>query len=191
MSKYLKPRTLYLAALGLAAMVTVDMVRRVRRQDFDMPDAVSDTMGAVSGTMGAVTQRVSATAGAVTSRAGKMVDAVRPGHADTDDVDMEIEIAIDAQMPVVAGSEADATAVAEAIEEAVEEAAGDMAEAAGQDLTEIKGIGPTYARRLQAVGIMTYADVAAADPEYLREVTRATGAQADPETWIAEAKAMS
>ena len=58
MSKYLKPRTLYLAALGLAAMVTVDMVRRVRRQDFDMPESVSDTVGAV-------TQRVSATAGAV------------------------------------------------------------------------------------------------------------------------------
>ncbi len=100
MSKYLKPRTLYLAALGLAAMVTVDMVRRVRRQDFDMPESVSDTVGAV-------TQRVSATAGAVTSRAGKMVDAVRPGHADTEDVDIEIEV----ELPVEVGSEADATAV--------------------------------------------------------------------------------
>lgn len=185
MSKYLKPRTLYLAALGLAAMMTVDMVRRVRRQEFDVPDSVSDTVDAV-------TQRVAATAGAVTARAGKIVEAVRPGHDGYEDIEMEmVEVEREVQLPVEAGSEADVTAVAEEIEEAVEEAVAELAEAAAQDLTEIKGIGPTYARRLHAVGIMTYADVANADPEYLREVTRATGAQADPEAWIAEARAMS
>lgn len=184
MSKYLKPRTIYLAALGLAAMITVDMVRRVRSREIDVPESVSETVDAV-------TRRVSATAEAVTAQASKMVDTVRPGHAEMEEVEMEI-VAVDDEpvLPVESGSAVDAAAVAEAVEDAVEEAVAEIEAASAQDLTEIKGIGPTYARRLQAAGILTYADVAAADPEYLREVTRATGAQADPETWIAEARAM-
>ena len=57
------------------------------------------------------------------------------------------------------------------------------AKTGADDLTEIKGIGPTYAKRLVAAGITTFADLAAASPDYLREVTKAT-AMADPQDWI-------
>lgn len=60
------------------------------------------------------------------------------------------------------------------------------AKAKKDDLTEIKGIGPTYARRLSAAGITTFAELAAASPDRLREVTRAT-AMTNPEEWIAQA----
>jgi predicted flap endonuclease-1-like 5' DNA nuclease len=58
---------------------------------------------------------------------------------------------------------------------------------APDDLTEIKGIGPTFARRLIEAGITTFADVANASPDYLREVTHAS-AVAHPEEWIADAQ---
>ena len=58
------------------------------------------------------------------------------------------------------------------------------------DLTEIKGIGPTFARRLAEAGITTFAAVAAASPDFLREVTKAT-AVAKPDEWIAQARAMA
>lgn len=58
---------------------------------------------------------------------------------------------------------------------------------APDDLTEIKGIGPTFARRLAEANITTFADIANASPEYLREVTHAP-AVARPEEWIAEAR---
>jgi len=57
------------------------------------------------------------------------------------------------------------------------------------DLTAIKGIGPTFAKRLNDAGIMTFAALAAATPEQLREVTRAP-AVANPEEWIAQARSM-
>lgn len=55
------------------------------------------------------------------------------------------------------------------------------------DLTEIKGIGPTFARRLAEAGITTFAAVAAASPDHLREVTKAT-AIANPDEWVAQAR---
>lgn len=61
--------------------------------------------------------------------------------------------------------------------------------AAKDDLTEIKGIGPVFARRLTDVGITTFADLAQASPDHLREVTQAT-AVANPEEWIAQAREM-
>lgn len=57
------------------------------------------------------------------------------------------------------------------------------------DLTEIKGIGPTFARRLADAGITTFADLAKASPDHLREVTQAT-AVANPEEWVAQAREM-
>jgi large subunit ribosomal protein L21 len=58
---------------------------------------------------------------------------------------------------------------------------------AKDDLTEIKGIGPTFAGRLAEAGITTFADLAKASPDHLREVTNAT-AVASPEEWIEEAR---
>ena len=60
---------------------------------------------------------------------------------------------------------------------------------APDDLTAIKGIGPVFAKRLNEAGITTYADLAAAAADHLREMTNAT-ATADPEEWIAQARAM-
>lgn len=60
--------------------------------------------------------------------------------------------------------------------------------AGADDLTELKGIGPTFARRLKEAGYTTYADIAAASADALREVTQAP-AMANPEEWIAEARA--
>jgi len=42
---------------------------------------------------------------------------------------------------------------------------GDKAAAAVEDLTELKGIGPTYAARLEEMSILTRSDLVAADPQ--------------------------
>jgi len=57
------------------------------------------------------------------------------------------------------------------------------------DLTAIKGIGPTYARRLSEAGYTHYADLAQATPEALREITKAPP-MADPEAWIEQARGL-
>jgi large subunit ribosomal protein L21 len=59
---------------------------------------------------------------------------------------------------------------------------------AADDLTEIKGIGPVFAERLRQAGMTTFADVAKASAEQLREVTHATSV-ANPDEWIEQAKA--
>lgn len=59
---------------------------------------------------------------------------------------------------------------------------------AADDLTEIKGIGPVFAERLRQAGITTFADVAQASADQLRDVTHATSV-ANPDEWIEQAKA--
>lgn len=58
------------------------------------------------------------------------------------------------------------------------------------DLTAIKGIGPTFAKRLTEAGLTTYAAVAGASAEQLREVTKAPP-MANPDEWIAQARDMA
>ncbi len=55
-------------------------------------------------------------------------------------------------------------------------------------LEVIKGIGPVYARKLNAAGVVTFADLAAASVEQLRAIVAPEG-QVVPhiETWIAQA----
>jgi len=56
-------------------------------------------------------------------------------------------------------------------------------------LEEIKGIGPVFATRLDLAGIHTYADLAAASEDQLREIIGTRGVQvANFGRWIAEAK---
>lgn len=59
------------------------------------------------------------------------------------------------------------------------------------DLTKINGIGRTFARRLQEVGVYSYAKLATLTPEYVKEVTKVQDWQGDPAEWIAEAKKMT
>lgn len=56
------------------------------------------------------------------------------------------------------------------------------------NLEEIDGIGATYARRLRAAGIRTFADLAALTPEQVRKAAKAQPWQGDPAAWIAQAK---
>jgi predicted flap endonuclease-1-like 5' DNA nuclease len=58
------------------------------------------------------------------------------------------------------------------------------------DLTTIKGVGPTYARRLAEAGINTYDELAGTSPQMLRDVTHAL-ASSDVEEWIAQARSLS
>ncbi len=60
------------------------------------------------------------------------------------------------------------------------------------DLTQINGIGPTYAKRLHAAGITTFAQLAAQDADRLREITKIKEWQAaDPADWITTAKTIN
>ena len=54
------------------------------------------------------------------------------------------------------------------------------------DLESIQGIGPAYARRLNDAGILTFAELAKADPDNLRQITATT--RWDPQNWIDEAR---
>jgi hypothetical protein len=56
---------------------------------------------------------------------------------------------------------------------------------AKDDLTEIKGVGPTYASRLAEVGILTFADLAKADAAKVAEVAKVSEKVAG--SWIAAA----
>ncbi len=58
----------------------------------------------------------------------------------------------------------------------------------GDDLTQIKGIGPTYAKRLKDAGLTTYTDIANASADQLRDIT---SAKADPSEWINEARSLN
>lgn len=59
------------------------------------------------------------------------------------------------------------------------------------NLQEINGIGATYARRLGAAGIHTFADLAALTPAEALELAKAQPWQADTAAWIAEAREKS
>lgn len=64
----------------------------------------------------------------------------------------------------------------------------DQATPAADDLTEIDGIGPTFAKRLEAAGIYSFASLAQQTPESVREVAKVADWQGDPANWIADAR---
>lgn len=59
------------------------------------------------------------------------------------------------------------------------------------DLTAIKGIGPTFARRLKEAGITTYAALANLTADQVRTITQMADWQGDPADWIAQAQALA
>jgi small subunit ribosomal protein S16 len=71
-------------------------------------------------------------------------------------------------------------------EEPVAEEAAPAEEASGDDLKKIEGVGPKIEGLLNDAGIKTYADLAAADVDRLKEILAAAGARYaahDPGTW--------
>ena len=60
------------------------------------------------------------------------------------------------------------------------------------DLTAIKGIGRIYQWKLRDGGISTYAQLAQATPEQIRQIIDAPAwRKLDPESWIAQAKVLA
>ena len=96
----------------------------------------------------------------------------------------------DAAVVVVLGTEDAVEEVQEEIKEAAAAVSAARVALIGDDLTQIKGVGPTYESRLKEAGFTTYAEVAAADPDVLHEVAKAT-ATADTGEWIAQARELS
>ena len=59
------------------------------------------------------------------------------------------------------------------------------------DLTAIRGIGITTQNRLNAAGILTYAQLANASPEAVRETLGAAGRGAKVQDWIKQARRLA
>ncbi len=94
---------------------------------------------------------------------------------------------LDAELPIEEIIEIETVVSVETVAEGV----ADLTDYAGaDDLTVINGIGPTFAKRLQEAGITTYQALARLTGEQIKEITRAAEWQADPNEWIAAAKAM-
>ncbi len=58
------------------------------------------------------------------------------------------------------------------------------------DLTIIGGIGPTFAKRLNESGILTFGQLAKLKPDQVVEITHVAKWQADPTDWIRQAQTM-
>ena len=60
------------------------------------------------------------------------------------------------------------------------------------DLRQIRGIGPTYAKRFNQAGVYSFADLAALTPEEARRIVQVKEWQKiEPEVWLAEAKRLA
>lgn len=60
------------------------------------------------------------------------------------------------------------------------------------NLQQIKGIGPTFAKRFTEAGITSFAALAALTPDQVREITNVqTWQKIGPEQWISEAKRLA
>jgi NADH-quinone oxidoreductase subunit I len=91
----------------------------------------------------------------------------------------------------VAAVAAAAQAAGKATDDEAETPAPAAAPAKADDLTRIEGIGPKISDLLQAAGLKTFADLAAAKDSKLQQILAEAGSQyqlADPTSWPAQAK---
>ena len=79
----------------------------------------------------------------------------------------------------------------EARAEAEEQAPGERPEGVADDLTAIRGIGITMQNRLNRAGITTYAQLAEAKPEHVREALGKSSRGARVEAWIGQARELA
>jgi predicted flap endonuclease-1-like 5' DNA nuclease len=114
---------------------------------------------------------------------------------DYDDIEMGLEfsetpVEIDVQaetVPATPPSTAETASKADS-----ETRTGNAGASAGSaSLVDVNGIGPTYAARLQDVGITTLTDLAKADPESLAEKIDVIGGRTEIEDWIKQAQEMT
>jgi large subunit ribosomal protein L21 len=76
-----------------------------------------------------------------------------------------------------------------AVDQAVDAAeASEEVTATADDLTKIEGIGPKIAETLQAAGISTFAELAAAEPAKIAEIIAEVRGNHVPDTWPTQAK---
>ena len=72
-----------------------------------------------------------------------------------------------------------------------EDLAGEPAESSGDDLTVIRGIGPTTRDHLNRAGITSVSQLARSSPEQIREVLGAKARGAEVESWIEQAAGLA
>ena len=65
------------------------------------------------------------------------------------------------------------------------------ADGAGEDLTVIRGIGPTTRKRLNRAGIASVSQLARSSPEEIREALGAKAGGAEVEAWIEQAASLT
>jgi len=212
-SKLFSPKAWYLVGAGAVALVAggARQLLRRRRPDgsggyrtADVPDVVEAADAKAAGVVKAVSDETKA----AKKKAAKTVEAVTDEAKDAKakvakTVEAVADEAKDATakaaktVEAVADEAKDATAkAAKTVEAMADEATATAAKATtaataavADDLTQIKGIGLVFAKRLNEAGYATYADVAAASPDALREAVHAT-ATANPDEWIAAARDM-
>ena len=74
-------------------------------------------------------------------------------------------------------------------ENVIESAPSEVKKSKTDDLTTIKGIGPTFAQRLREAGVTNFSELALMTSDQLKEITHAADWQADPNDWIKQARA--
>lgn len=178
MAKLLNPKVWYLVGVGAAALA-VDGVRRVikrRRQPAGGDGATDDQ---------ALAEGIATEAAAAEPKPKRARAKSTPKKAEETRTESILPVAAEpvAVTPVVA-------AVETFVEPPMPENRFAMDAPVVEDLTRIKGIGPTYARRLAAAGYDSYAAIAATPADTLREIAKAP-AMTDIDAWIDAAKALS
>ena len=94
-----------------------------------------------------------------------------------------------ASAPADATEAAEASAAGGSAETAVTgSSAGASTNGSGRSVIDVNGIGPTYAARLQEVGISTMSDLASANVDDLAGKIEVIGGRTEIEDWIKQAK---